>query len=265
MAAVDASPKSPVSPADSAKAAGTQVDENFDRSKILLSDEDINEFREIFNLIDLDKSGCISTDELKQLVESVGMKLTDAEFMDMVTELDEDGSGEIDFGEFLTTMSNGCNAQYDHQTIRAAFQTFSRNAPPGLIRINDLYEALTVYMRQKDVDHREIHDLLRQFEDSVITLPNVFDANGVAVRFFKFDDYINLMMSGSSGSRGKETPGKEKEEKEKGEPQMTEKEKMKAEREKRASKEPSPKNNKTERRGSKDMGSKDMSPKTNKK
>jgi len=169
----------------------------FDRSKVLLSDEDINEFREIFNLIDSDKSGCISTDELKQLVESVGMKLTDEEFEEMTKELDGDGSGEVDFEEFLVTMSRGANSQYSAEDIRTAFQTFARNAPPGLIRMRDLYEGLTVYLKNKDVNHNDINNLMKQFEDSVITLPGVYDTEGIPVRFFKYDEYINLMMSAS--------------------------------------------------------------------
>mmetsp|Transcript_64920 Transcript_64920/g.115058 ORF Transcript_64920/g.115058 Transcript_64920/m.115058 type:complete len:83 (-) Transcript_64920:140-388(-) len=39
-----------------------------------LSDEELSEFREIFNLVDLDKGGTISKEELKQLMSTLGLK-----------------------------------------------------------------------------------------------------------------------------------------------------------------------------------------------
>ena len=39
-----------------------------------LTEEELAEFREIFNLVDLDKGGTISKDELKQLMTTLGLK-----------------------------------------------------------------------------------------------------------------------------------------------------------------------------------------------
>jgi hypothetical protein len=39
-----------------------------------LTAEELAEFREIFNLVDLDKGGTISKDELKQLMNTLGLK-----------------------------------------------------------------------------------------------------------------------------------------------------------------------------------------------
>eukprot|EP00397_Hematodinium_sp_SG-2012_P058982 GEMP01075132.1.p1 GENE.GEMP01075132.1~~GEMP01075132.1.p1 ORF type:complete len:183 (-),score=55.08 GEMP01075132.1:475-1023(-) len=164
------------------------------REDILLSDRDLAEFREIFNLVDTDGSGVIDAAELGQLVESVGMRMSKDELQKMVEDLDKDGSGEIDFDEFVSTMSKGVNPKHSATEVRTAFQTFSRNAPPGLIRMSDLYEALTVYIRA-EVDHREISRLLQQFDDSVIYLPQVIDDDGLPVPFFNYSDYISLMIS----------------------------------------------------------------------
>ena len=56
-----------------------------------MSEADLQEFREIFNLVDSDGSGAISVDELSQLIQAVGMKLSDQELQEMVQELDADG------------------------------------------------------------------------------------------------------------------------------------------------------------------------------
>lgn len=39
-----------------------------------LTDEELAEFREIFSLVDLDKGGSISREELKQLMTTLGLK-----------------------------------------------------------------------------------------------------------------------------------------------------------------------------------------------
>lgn len=41
-----------------------------------LSEEELSEFREIFNLVDLDKGGTISKEELRQLMTTLGLKPT---------------------------------------------------------------------------------------------------------------------------------------------------------------------------------------------
>ena len=43
-----------------------------------LTDEELDEFREIFNLVDLDKGGSISKSELKQLMSTLGLKPSQA-------------------------------------------------------------------------------------------------------------------------------------------------------------------------------------------
>lgn len=88
-------------------------------------------------------------------------------------------------------MSRDINPAYSVEEVTKAFRTFARNAPPGLIKLTDLAEALKVYL-YKTVDHREINDLLKNFEDQTIRLP------GVDADFFKYEDYINLMMYDSN-------------------------------------------------------------------
>ncbi|CAD7949062.1 unnamed protein product [Amoebophrya sp. A120] len=157
-----------------------------------LSEEDIREFKEIFNLVDSDGSGAISTDELGQLVESVGMKMTHAELQEMCNELDSDQSGEIEIDEFIAILCKDLELDYTADEIQAAFKTFARNAPNGLIKMTDLEEALKVYLR--GVNQAEINQLLKQFEDCVVHLSQVVDSNGMPVPFFRYQDYINLMM-----------------------------------------------------------------------
>ena len=53
------------------------------------------------------------------------MKLTPAELDSMVNELDADGSGEVDFDEFMETLSKDLVLDYSSSEIGSAFKLFS--------------------------------------------------------------------------------------------------------------------------------------------
>ncbi|KAL1495619.1 hypothetical protein AB1Y20_016487 [Prymnesium parvum] len=66
-----------------------------------LSNEEIEACRDAFSKFDKDGSGAISDWELRAMLQSMGQDPTDEELFDMIAEVDSDGSGEIDFSEFL--------------------------------------------------------------------------------------------------------------------------------------------------------------------
>ena len=70
-----------------------------------LSNEQISEFKEAFSLFDKDGDGTITTKELGTVMRSLGQNPTEAELQDMINEVDQDGSGTIDFPKFLTLMT----------------------------------------------------------------------------------------------------------------------------------------------------------------
>ena len=57
----------------------------------------LNEFREIFSLIDRDGGGTIAKEELGELLEIIGVEATEDELNSMMNQVDSDKSGEIDF------------------------------------------------------------------------------------------------------------------------------------------------------------------------
>lgn len=56
--------------------------------------------RDLFDRIDKDGSGALSTKEIKRLVNMLGQNLTDKEFKECMREMDKDNSGEVGFREF---------------------------------------------------------------------------------------------------------------------------------------------------------------------
>merc|ERR1711907_107975 len=74
------------------------------------TDEEIEEFKIAFEAFDEDGEGSIGRDELGQLLDALGENLTETEVDKMVATVDEDGSGEIDFAEFLVMMRHKIDA-----------------------------------------------------------------------------------------------------------------------------------------------------------
>ena len=128
-----------------------------------LTEEELAEFQEIFNLVDLDKGGTISKDELKQLMNTLGLKPTQEELNQMVDEIDADGNGEIDFDEFVTVMSRKVNTSYTPTQVKAAFKVFERDCPQGYVSMSALEQALTTYGTEK-LSLTDAQELLSQIE-----------------------------------------------------------------------------------------------------
>ena len=73
---------------------------------MVLSQEEIDGCREAFNAFDKDRSHTIDVWELRQVLEAMGQKPTEEELFQMISEVDEDMSGCIDFAEFLKVIEN---------------------------------------------------------------------------------------------------------------------------------------------------------------
>lgn len=68
---------------------------------MILTQEEIDACRESFVHFDRDGSGTIDKYELAKVLEAMGQKPTDEELFQMIAEVDNDHSGEIEFAEFL--------------------------------------------------------------------------------------------------------------------------------------------------------------------
>lgn len=72
----------------------------------MLSQDEIDACREAFLAFDKDRSGTIDVWELRQVLEAMGQQPTEEELFQMISEVDEDMSGAIDFAEFLQVIDN---------------------------------------------------------------------------------------------------------------------------------------------------------------
>lgn len=128
-----------------------------------LTPEEIAEFREIFNLVDKDGGGSITKVELAELMDTLGIDASTEEIDMMISEIDQDGNGDIDFEEFVAVMSRKVNATYTCDQVKIAFKVFEGNCPPGYVRREALVKALTTYGIDK-LNEEQALDLVSQLD-----------------------------------------------------------------------------------------------------
>eukprot|EP00756_Hemistasia_phaeocysticola_P048891 Hpha_TRINITY_DN23305_c0_g1::TRINITY_DN23305_c0_g1_i1::g.96854::m.96854/K16465/CETN1; centrin-1 len=69
-----------------------------------LNSNQIQGLKECFDHFDTDGSGSIDSSELGEVFKAFGQEVSEEEIQRMLAEVDEDGSGEIEFDEFLMLM-----------------------------------------------------------------------------------------------------------------------------------------------------------------
>ena len=89
-----------------------------------LSEEEIEEIREAFNLFDTDGSGTIDPKELKAAMQSLGFEAKNQTIYQMIADIDKDGSGSIDFDEFLDMMTAKMSDKDTREDIQKVFNLF---------------------------------------------------------------------------------------------------------------------------------------------
>jgi calmodulin len=144
-----------------------------------LTDEQKKEFKEAFGLFDTNNDGFISSQELGTLMKKLGLQPTEAELQDMINEIDYDGSGTIDFEEFISLINRKMNEKDTiHQELTEAFKIFDQDNSGMMTTtafkkiIRDLSDKLT---------DTEIEDMIVEADP---------DQDG----YIKFDDLIKIML-----------------------------------------------------------------------
>lgn len=112
-----------------------------------------------FNVFDKNGDGDISLNELGSVLRSLGQKPTKKSVRLMIKKVDADGSGTIDFDEFLTLMA----AKLKHQDLRSemlkSFKLFDKDGS-GKISANELEAVLRGF--GQSLTPEEIEDTLRE-------------------------------------------------------------------------------------------------------
>lgn len=83
-----------------------------------------SEIKEIFDYFDSDKSGSIDANELKECLKCLGENVVDEEVADMISAMDIDCDGTIDYHEFLKEMRKRYGKRDVEKELQAVFNRF---------------------------------------------------------------------------------------------------------------------------------------------
>ena len=72
-----------------------------------LSAEQAAELRKAFDVMDANKDGVVTKDELKTLLKGLGEEVTDEVVDEMINIADENGDGKVQFDEFVKAATSG--------------------------------------------------------------------------------------------------------------------------------------------------------------
>ncbi|KAH7541917.1 hypothetical protein FEM48_Zijuj02G0018300 [Ziziphus jujuba var. spinosa] len=125
----------------------------------ILSEEQIAEFKEAFTLFDKDGNGCITTSELGNIMRSLGQNVTEAELRQMVTDVDVDNNGTIEFPEFLEIMARKLKDSAAEEELKEAFSVFDKDQN-GFISAAELRNVMT-NLGEKLTDD-QINEMIRE-------------------------------------------------------------------------------------------------------
>merc|ERR1711934_601678 len=94
-----------------------------------LTEEQLDEIREAFSLFDADASGMIDIRELKAAVRALGFEVKNEELKKMVADIDGDGNGTIEFGEFLQMMTGKMGEKDSREDIEMCSSSSMTTTP----------------------------------------------------------------------------------------------------------------------------------------
>jgi len=145
-----------------------------------LSEEMLAEFKAAFDMFDSDGGGDISTAELGTVMKMLGQNPSREELDEIIEEVDEDGSGSIDFEEFLVMMVRLLKedqAGKSEEELAECFRIFDKNGD-GMIDRDEFAEIIR--STGEAITEDEIDELLRDG-----------DKNGDGA--LDFDEFLKMM------------------------------------------------------------------------
>mmetsp|Transcript_16522 Transcript_16522/g.41236 ORF Transcript_16522/g.41236 Transcript_16522/m.41236 type:complete len:146 (-) Transcript_16522:294-731(-) len=137
------------------------------------------EFKEAFQLFDKDGDGCITTKELGTVMRALGKSPTEAEVKKIVSEVDPDGRGFINFPEFCGIMGREMREFDNEADLKAAWKVFDKDGK-GSISVAELRHVLSSIGEK--LSPEELADLTKEADP---------DTTGR----IQYDSFIKLMMS----------------------------------------------------------------------
>merc|ERR1712106_252294 len=153
-----------------------------------LAGDEIKCLKVCFDLFDTKKQDFLSGDDLGEIMRAMGFRPTEEELAELLLEVDEDGSGEIEFGEFCQ--------------LRA---TFLVEDPPLEEMKKELKDAFKLYDREGQgfITNDTLEEIIRELlapltDEEVAGILEELDEDGSGS--MDFDEFCEMMMTKPEGA-----------------------------------------------------------------
>jgi calmodulin len=144
-----------------------------------LTEQQIAEFKEAFNLFDKDGDGAISVKELGTVMRALGNNPTESELQDIINELDQNQDNTIDFPEFMNIMAKRGKEGDTEEELIEAFKVFDKDGN-GFISAAELRHVMT-NLGEKLTDD-EVDEMIKEADT---------DGDGQ----INYHEFVKMMMS----------------------------------------------------------------------
>ena len=143
-----------------------------------LTEEQIAEFKEAFQIFDKNGDGSITTKELGTVMRSLGQNPSDDEIKGMIEKVDLDKSETIDFKEFLGLMATKMKEGNTEDALIEAFRKFDRD---GNGKISSYELKYVMKMKGMELNDQEIQTLIQEADT---------DGDG----YIDYQEFARIMM-----------------------------------------------------------------------
>uniref|UniRef100_A0A2P2I267 Caltractin-like n=1 Tax=Hirondellea gigas TaxID=1518452 RepID=A0A2P2I267_9CRUS len=128
-------------------------------SKFELTEEQKHDIKEAFTLFDSSASGTILTKELKVAIRALGFEPKKEEIKKMIAEVDREGTGQINFDDFLHLMTMKMADKDVKEEIQKAFKLFDDDST-GKISFGNLKKVAEAL--GENLTDEELHEMIEE-------------------------------------------------------------------------------------------------------
>ncbi|UYV71070.1 tnc-2 [Cordylochernes scorpioides] len=115
-------------------------------------------------MFDRDKKGFIHTNMVSQILRTLGQTFEEKDLKDLIAEIDSDGSGELEFEEFLSLTARFLveeDTEAMQEELREAFRMYDKEGN-GYINVSDLRDILRAL--DDKVSEDELDDMIAEID-----------------------------------------------------------------------------------------------------
>ncbi len=144
-----------------------------------LSEQQIAEYKEAFSIFDKDADGAISAKDIGTIMRVLGHNPTEAELQEIISQLEQNQNGSMDFPEFMNIMARrGAELNVEEELLKA-FKIFEKDGS-GYISASELRGVMTT-LGEKLTDE-EIEDLIKEAD---------IDSDGM----INYHEFVKMMLN----------------------------------------------------------------------